>query len=259
MSTIVPVSQDRHAGLRWKRPASYAFAARQTVAPLVAAELPKAVLMYPISFIEQEEKLIPVALLGVHAERNLFVAADGRWLAPYIPVIFRTQPFCLGKTEDGQQILCINEEQGLAHDGAGEDFFANNQPTEAVAEVMHLLTQTEQNRLQTIAACTELLKYGVVHPWPITLKTGTEEKQITGLLKIDEAALNALDEDAFLALRRAGSLPIAYCQLVSMQHIAQLGKLAAAHELAAQHKPAPSQAAPIQLNTDNDMLSFDNL
>lgn len=257
MANIVPVSPTRHGSLRWKRPTSYAFAAKQTVAPLVAAELAKAVLMYPISFIKQNENLVPVALLGLYAEKNLFVAADGRWLAPYIPAVFRSQPFYLGNTEDGQQVLCIDEDQGLTQDGAGEAFFEGDQPTSVVTDIMRLLTQTDQNRVLTLAACAELDKQGIVHPWPITLKTGAEEKKIEGLLKIDEAALNALDDAAFSALRKAGSLPIAYCQLLSMQHITQLGKLAEAHELAARKKPAP--AAPVSLNTDQDILSFDNL
>lgn len=262
MSNIVPVSQDRHASLRWKRPSSYAFTAKQTVAPLVGAELAAAVLVYPISFIQQNEVIIPVALLGLHAGKNLFVAADGRWLASYVPVIFRSHPFYLANTEDGQQILCIDEEQDLAQDGEGEAFFENGQPTPAVADIMRLLTQTEQSRAVTATACAELRKHGVVQPWPITLKTGAEEKQLEGLFKIDEVALNALSDEAFVALRRAGALLIAYCQLLSMQHVAQLGKLAEAHAQAALQKSASMPAvspAPIRLNPDRDIISFDAL
>ena len=43
-----------------------------------------------------------------------------------------------------------------------------------------------------------------------------------GLYRIDEAALNALPDDAFLSLRKPGALPLAYAQLMSMS---QFGKL----------------------------------
>lgn len=260
MPNIVPVSQDRHATLRWKRPTSYVFAAKQTLAPLVGAELAAAMLVYPISFIQQNDLIIPVALLGLHAGKNLFVSADGRWLTSYIPAVFRSHPFYLANTENGQQVLCIDEEEGLAHEGEGEAFFENGQPTNAVADIMRLLTQTEQNRVVTAAACTELRNQGVVQPWPITLKAGAEEKQLDGLFKIDEAALNALNDEAFVALRRSGALPIAYCQLLSMQHVAQLGKLTEAHAQAAQQKSVSAPVAPpLRLNPDRDIISFDSL
>lgn len=58
--------------------------------------------------------------------------------------------------------------------------------------------------------------------------------------QIDETALNALPADAFETLRQAGALPLAYCQMLSMQHLQVLGKLVQAHA-----KHAETQAAQV--------------
>ena len=49
------------------------------------------------------------------------------------------------------------------------------------------------------------------------------------------AALHALLAEPLKALQQAGALPLVYCQLLSMQHLPLLGRLAQAHS-----KPAPA-------------------
>ncbi len=55
MPNYIPVSKETHASKRWKRTASFAFAAKDAVAPLVAQELPSALTHLPMGFIKQEE------------------------------------------------------------------------------------------------------------------------------------------------------------------------------------------------------------
>lgn len=42
MPTIMPVSRQRHGNKQWQRFSSYSFAAKDALAPLALAELPKA-------------------------------------------------------------------------------------------------------------------------------------------------------------------------------------------------------------------------
>ena len=46
-----------------------------------------------------------------------------------------------------------------------------------------------------------LAQAGVIRPWQIKLKTDQGEQAISGLHRIDEAALRALPDDVFLKLR----------------------------------------------------------
>lgn len=255
MPNFQVISRERHAALHWKRYSNYAFAAADSVVPLVAAELPKAVMSLPIAFIEQGENYVPAAVLGLQPGNNVFVAPDWRWVGQYIPAAFRSYPFRLAPTPDGQQVLCLDEDSGLIIDGpAGEAIFADDgQPAQAILDVLAFLTQIEQNRVATAAACAALQKHGLIRPWTITLKTETGEQQIAGLFQIDEAALNQLPADALLEVRQAGALPLAYCQLLSMQHLPLVGQLIEAQAKASAQELALAQLAP---NGDLDLEFF---
>lgn len=255
-----------HANKRFLRSTTYAYAATDAVTPLVASELPKAVMSLPIGFMQQDEAYMPVAILGVQPGKNLFVAQNGRWAGQYIPSTFRSYPFTLAKTEDGQQVLCIDEDSGLIVDGPnGEALFdAEAKPVQAVMDVLNFLNQTEQSRLRTVIACEALQKHELIRPWAITLKTESGEQQIAGLFQIDETALNKLSGKAMLELNKTGGLMVAYCQLLSMQHLPALGELLAAHakvaaEAVKQAAVKPSANAGFSLAENTDTISFKNL
>lgn len=204
--------------------------------PLTLAELPKAIQSVPIGLIEQAGGgFLPVALLSLQPNKNLFVTADGRWIQAYIPASCRAYPFILAKTKDGQQVLCIDEDSGLVVDGTdGEAFFQEDgQVAPTLQEVLNFLHQTEQSRNATAAACALLKQYDLISPWPITVKADGEDKMISGIFQINEAALNKLSADELAKIRDSGALVLAYCQMLSMQHLPVLGQLADAHAKAA--------------------------
>ncbi len=223
----------------------------------------------PLGFLATGGEIVPVALLGLKPGKNLFVAADGRWLGGYVPAAYRSYPFALASTEDGQQVLCIDEGSGLLSDDAGEVLFTEDKrPAAAVAEVLDFLTQVAANRQVTRRICALLKEHGVVQPWPLRLRTAEGEQSVAGLLRIDEGALNALPAETFVALRNAGALALAYCQLLSMQHLARLGPLAQAqaqaqaqaHQHAAQQASAPPAAElDLEFLNQGGTISFGNL
>jgi len=241
MATIAPVTPSRHAAKRWRRSVSYAFAAERAAIPLVGAELARAAVAFPIAFIQQGEGFVPVAMLGVEPNRNLFIAQDGRWLGAYVPCALRGYPFVLGRGADGRQMLCVDEASALVTDGPeGERFFEDDAtPSAAVRQVLDFLTRIEQSRVITATACGALQGRNLIEPWPITLKSDQGQGKIEGLFRVNESALNALDDAAFLNLRKTGALPLAYAQLLSMQQLRVL-------ELAAGHAQRAQPAQPEQ-------------
>ncbi|WP_295406214.1 SapC family protein [uncultured Thiocystis sp.] len=255
MPTIVAVSRERHADKRWKRYVSHAFASQSSLAPLVAAEIPKAAMAMPLAFVRQGDDYVPVALMGLEPARNLLVAPDGRWLGRYVPSVLRGYPFSLLKTQDNTLVLCIDEDSGLVANGhEGEPFFnATGEPADSLNQIMDFLQQIEKNRALTAIACGALARHALIRPWPITLKGESGERQLEGIFQVDEAALNQLPDDAFLNLRQAAALPIVYCQLLSMQHLAMLGELAAVKA----PTPALSKSASGFVLQDDDLLQFD--
>ncbi len=261
MPHYAAVSRSTHASKRWNRHTHFAFAARDSITPLVAQELPRAQLHMPIAFAPQETGFTPVAVLGLQAGQNLFVAPNGRWLGGYIPAAYRGYPFALASDPEGQQILVCDEDSGLISETGSEPFFdPEGNPAPAIQALLNFLNQVQQNRTLTQRICNALAKNQLIQPWPITLQAGTGQRQVEGLYRIDETALNNLPADAFEALRQTGALPIAYCQLLSMQHLPQLGKLAEAHQQAAQPLPTtPKGELDLEFLHKSDTISFGNL
>ena len=258
MPNYQAITKNHYGNKRWLRYTSYAHAEREAVMPLSVPELPKAVMSLPICFIRQGDAFYLAAMMNIQPGKNLLVAPNGQWVGPYVPAACRSYPFILGKTEDGKPVLCIDEDAGLVTDGPdGEAFFdENGEPAKAVLDVMGFLTQLEQGRQAAAAGCALLAKHALIQPWPITLKTDKGETTVDGLFRIDETALNQLSAEALLEVRNAGGLSIAYCQLLSMQHLSMLGKLAEIHANAQATQAAqPASIAPATGEINLDFLN----
>jgi hypothetical protein len=197
-------------------------------------------------------------LLGFEQGKNLFVAANGQWVGAYVPSALRGHPFKLAKSQDNQLVLCVDQDSGLITGGPeGEAFFdASGEPSEPVRQVLDFLQKVDENQQATARMCAALAKHNAIKPWVITLKTPSGDRNIEGLYQIDEEALNHLPGEAFLELRQAGALPMAYCQMLSMQHLATLGKLAEAHAQAATKMAQQNQPIQASIEFDDDMIRF---
>jgi hypothetical protein len=216
------------------------------VIPLVGAELASAALALPIAFIPQENRYIPAAVVALERDQNLIVAEDGRWLARYVPAELRTYPFTMQPTDDGRRVLCVDEDSNCLTDSpdATPLFTEEGAPSERLSQVLQFLSSVERNRVATEIACAALQTHGVIGVWPISIRADTGERKIEGLFRCDEAALNALADDAFLEIRRTGGLAVIYPQMISMQHLPLLADLAAARA---------HRAPPVQFGQDLDL------
>ena len=181
----------------------------------------------PLGFLKGERSYVMVAIMGIDEGKNLFVADNGRWLGSYIPASYRTHPFHHAKTDDGKYLVAVDEESGLISDSDGEPFFENGKLSKTVDEVAKFLEQVVSSREATLRICDLLNKHELIHPWPIKVNTTAGERQIDGLYCVHEAKLRDLSTEVFEELRKAGALPLIYCQLLSMQNIVRLRQLGA--------------------------------
>ncbi|AVT82968.1 SapC family protein [Rhodopseudomonas palustris] len=263
MSKFVPVRRQVHKNTRWLRPRNYHFAASEAVVPIVGAELANAASSMPTGFVPQNGSFHLVAVLSVSAGRDMFVAPDGRWLVGYIPAFLRAFPFRLLGAEEGvEPTLCVDEESGLLTEDSevGEPFFnADGSISAQLSAVLTFLGECERSRAGTDLAVSALGQANLIVPWPISIQTETGARNVEGLYKIDELALNELPATAFEKLRAVGALPIAYGQLFSMNQLSVFRTLA---NLQAKLAPQPAPAMPDTLDklfdtSDNAYLHFD--
>ena len=123
---VVPVNKERHAGKKIKDISGFEFASKFHIAYVTMQEFARAASIFPIVFLEDKEKdeFRPVVLLGLNAGENLFVDANGKWQASYVPAIIRRYPFALTPSgTDGQYVVCIDEASSLVSDSEGAALF----------------------------------------------------------------------------------------------------------------------------------------
>jgi hypothetical protein len=259
VSSIQPLSRERHAALRWRRYDSYGFTATTAVAPLAAAEVTKAALALPLAFFEREGGWTLAAVLGLTQGQNLFVGPTGDWIGAYTPAVFRAYPFRIGWSEAGEAVLCVDEASGLVVEGTeGETFFNEaGEPSAAVKQVWAFLQETAKSEAALANACGTLHAAGVIEPWPVTVHGEAGTQRVTGLSRINETALNVLDDVAFGQLRRAGTVWLAYAQLLSMANLADLGQLAEVRVQAEAAERARAEVKPMITFPEDSSIDWD--
>jgi len=230
MNDLIPVSRERHGERKWTRFKDFSFASRMTRVPITGRELVEAAMAMPLAFTETSGRYSLVAMLSVVPDKNMLVGPAGQWLGAHIPLVLRGYPFRMRRQGDNLA-LCVDE-AGLQPVGSfeGERFFdKDGNPSPETKAMNDYLAPIEANLLATDQAVSLLARAGVLKPWGLTVNTETAvDQKVEGLHIVSEAALNALDDDAFLKLRKGSALPIAYAQLFSMkalvifEHLAKL-------------------------------------
>ncbi len=239
MANLIAIDTKIHSVLRWKRPSGFAFAAKNMTLPLLLGEMSRAVTAFPIGFLDTGNGFLPAALLGLDEGCNFFVSPDGSWRGSHTPAVLGTYPFSLGQSEQNVKVLCFDADSGLVGEEGGPLFGEDGSLAPEISAILEVLTRMEGERQATLQASEILAKTGLIVPWEITIQDGDESRKVAGLFKVDEAAMNALADDDFLELRKRGALPLAYCQLLSMQHLQSLGRL-----------------RPVPVSTREDAIAF---
>ncbi len=195
--------------------------------PIVALEAAIAAVNMPLAFARSGEHTQLVAVLSARPGRNSFVDEDGRWLGAYIPAAFRTFPFRLGRVEGrDEHVLCIASEGDHLVQGDQPIYEESGELSAQVQQIVSFLNTFEASRQQALAAGAALIEAGVLAPWPIRVRDQSgSDRTIGGMLRVDEQALSAVPDKAFLKLRRVGALGLAYAQMLSVSRLEILSRL----------------------------------
>ncbi|MFO1162419.1 MAG: SapC family protein [Reyranellaceae bacterium] len=262
MATYVPLNYETFGAKAIKSGETYSFAAGRGIVPIVGLEFANVASCMPIAFFRESGQYAPVALMSFVPGRNLFVGPDGRWLGPYVPATFRTDPLRLLRLEGSidQWALCIDSESPAvveAGDVGIRLYDPSGEFSVAVKAMVELLTALEKSRVATMKAVAALAQAGLMCPWDIKLNTEHGESAVAGLYRVDEGALNSISAQAFLELRSVSALSLAYTQLTSMVQLRALQQLCSVQDRlraskALQHEPS----APTFSITDQDSLHF---
>lgn len=241
----------------WTPPASYLFASKYHIVPIATSEITKIVRDIPLAFVRQDNQYTLVAVLSVISNNNMYVDLNGNWLGTYIPTYISTYPFRLSKIKDRDNyILCIDTESGLISDTTGDPIFSfDGYLSSSVKNVQETLKNFQQSIVKTDFAVSSLAESGVITGWRLNIKTRENDNIVSGLYRVDEQRLNALDNETYLNLRKTQAIPIAYAQLFSVSTMPNLGHLARQREYTSFQQPFNGDTSV--LFDDDELIKFD--
>ena len=223
----VPVSKEQHANLSVDTAQNYGFASAVNSVPLTATEFPFAAREYAIVFAGTGTPM-PVAILGVEQDRNLFVSDSGDWLGRYVPAFVRRYPFVFSSSEDNSRFtLCIDREfRGLNEDGNGERLFTGEgENSEYLERMLNFLQEYQVQYQRTELFCRQLAELGLLENMQAHLSMpGGSQQSLTGFQVISRDRLNALDGDKLSALAKTDALELAYLQLQSLGNFSAMAQ-----------------------------------
>ena len=224
--SLVPVNKARHEGKKIKQVQGFGFAADFHIASIMVHEFARAASLYPVVFLEDKEQdsFRPVVLMGMDAGENLFVGADGKWQASYVPAIIRRYPFALASAgEEGKFTVCIDEGSDLISDTEGLPLFnEQGEPAEALENVKRYLGELQQMDAFTNEFCKYMVAHNMLTPLNMRVQQADQVKNINGCYVINEERLNGLSVEGFTDLRDKRYLPAVYAHLLSLAQIERL-------------------------------------
>ncbi len=248
-SNAVPLSKQKHVDLCVKTGGDYEFARAVNSVPLTAVEFRRATPEYAVVFAGAGDAVVPVAILGVDADRNAFIKEDGTWDGKYIPAYVRRYPFVFASNDDGKNFtLCIDEEfSGCNREGRGERLFdADGERTQYLETVLNFVNEYQAQFQRTSAFCAHLKELDLLEPMhaQFTLPDG-QQRNLTGFMAVNRAKLKELDDEVLAKMAKNDELELIYLHLQSMQKFdAVLQRIGAKPEAeAAAEGDAPTQGA----------------
>lgn len=235
MSKLVPISENTHAGLRWRKPPNFRFAAGDHLMPLGLKEMQKAAMGLPAGFIKLQDKFLLVALQGLRNGENLVVGEDGKWLAAHVPESYFGYPLRMTRLDAERYQVCALGETDLivkAEDipdeaGGWRRFFGEDgELNESVSELTSRMQLHASDLVAAERATAKLAELELIAEWEITAGDEEAPVQVKGIFTIDQERLAQLDGESLAAMRDCGALYLAYVQLLSGHHMPALVEIA---------------------------------
>ena len=224
---ILPVvlNRDVHAALTISEsPARFTFAARAQTVVIASVEFFDACRQFPVIFTRTDDgRIVPLALMGLEIDENLFVDDAGNWLGAYIPAYIRRYPFITTDGADGQAVVCFDEAfDGFNREG-GTPLFENGGPSPKMKEVIGFLDDYFIRMKETEQLGAFLAENGLLRQ--IDAQANLDDGRsyaLNGMLVVDEPRLAQLPDADIVQLFRSGLLGLIQAHLISLRNLGVL-------------------------------------
>ena len=228
----IALNQAAHKSLKVSRIKNFKFAKDLNSVLVSGNEFKESAKHFPIVFVRDKNKdeIMPLAILGLRQEGNLFVNNEGMWHeGAYTPAFFRRYPFILAddQSEEGAYAVSIDSDyEGFDSEDGLALFDDEGKTTPELDKIIEFLKAYQSNFFMTQEFIKKLDGLGLFKEFSadITMPAG-EKLGFAGLLMVDEKALLQLEDEKALELYRQGFLAWVYAHLYSLTNFRHLAKL----------------------------------
>ena len=212
--------------------------------PVSYTEIPVASRDYPLVFIsaDQGKSFLPMLVLGLVMQQNLYVTPENAWdPGVYLPAYVRRYPFCMTRiTVDGKEaperVTCV--EKRAINDRGEKLFDDKGNPLPEWEQRQKLLFEYEADLARTEEMCKVLAQHQLLEPFTMrAVPNQGEPLQLTGMYRVAETRLAALDATLLQDLVQKGMLGRIYAHLLSLENFQRLLGRAVATKSPAAEKP----------------------
>jgi hypothetical protein len=221
----VLLDRDKHRARRVRASSSFGFARKANSLYVAGVEFGEACKEYAVVFTRSGNgRVVPVVMLGLRSRENLFVDAQDRWDARYVPAFVRRYPFVLAELPGQSLGVCIDEAYGGLNDTDGEPLFdAEGKDTPFLRNALDFLTQYQREYVRTEAFCQRLEQAGLLTEMNARADLVDGRSFTVGqVLVVDEQKLMALPDATALQFFRAGELHLISMHLMSLSNMQRL-------------------------------------
>lgn len=209
------LSREEHAGLGLSpAPQPFAFSAKCRGIPLTTTEFRTAQAYFPIVFTEGETT-VPLAVVGLQDEVNLFVDADGNWADnTYVPAYLRAHPFALARTGGDRVALVLDRDAPSVSDTPELPFFDGDKLTDAIQQRVDFCRAYDAETQRTQEFCKRLVDLDVLTMQ--SMRQEGAEQDLVRFRALDAEKVSQLDAALVDELFRDGTLASITAHLFSL-------------------------------------------
>jgi len=204
----------------------YSFAAKTNSVIMAGIEFAEAAKEFPVVFAKAgNDRILPVALLGMRNNENLFVGEDGKWDGRYVPAFVRRYPFVLAQLPESKDLtVCIDTAYPGYNAKDGQNLFdKKGANTPLLQRAIDFLSDYQRQYKRTEAFIKTLADLDLFMSLSAKVNmTSGQQFALTGFMVIDEKKLLKLDDADALKLFRAGELAWVYSHLLSLSNLSRL-------------------------------------
>ena len=222
---------EKHGKLRLSNCKDFTQHKSQYLVPVVLHEFFTLAADFPLVFVRNSNSgdFVPAALMGLRKGVNLFCQTP-EWPATFIPSTFMLPPFSALRVQadTDEAVIAIDEESDLLSTSVGELMFdADGKYTPYLQKRIDQVIEVTRHSLQSLNLINYIAKMNLLKTGTLTLQfnASAHKYELEGVYTIDEEAVQKLNDEEYLELRKRGLLPMIYSHLTSLHQLTRIIRL----------------------------------